>query len=176
MPDLIDAGFDVVVLAGTVVAGMPDCGLMIGKQDLLDQIQQSPPWLAMQASDAIAAMTLAALAAEEDHPWTVLAMTDVENLRNRAERMAVRLAADPAIESCQISDQPANLTRQGSWQFPSRQLRLRPTKGTSQAWAESLLRNTPALAVAVDDQQLVIDLRWVAASDDRILAGLLESE
>ncbi|QDT58908.1 L-seryl-tRNA(Sec) selenium transferase [Stieleria bergensis] len=174
--NLIDAGFDLVVLAGTVVAGMPACGVLVGKTRLVEQLQQTPCWSAMQASDAIASMVLAAVAAEEDHLWTVLAMTDVQNLRSRAERLAIRLTADPGIESCQITDQAARLSARGCWQFPSRQLRLRPAKGTAQAWADGLLRSTPAVAVSVDDQQLVVDLRWIAASDDRLVAGLLESQ
>ena len=131
----------------------------------------------MYATDSVCAMTIATLesaAAQSDQvPIWALINTSEENLRGRAERLATRLSAVETIQTCQITAEDARLTPDGRWRLPSRQIRVRHMSTPAAQWAEDLLGELPALLVAPDGDDIVLDLRWISASDDGKLAELL---
>ena len=198
---ILEQGADLVILPGDVLAGGPPCGLIIGDKQRIDELLSCDRWQTLAAPDAIVAMVFAALeqadvdssgsavsselggagsAGTESGGATTASLASLldaseDNLRSRAERMATRLSAADSIASCQITSEPARLTKDGHWQFPSRQLRLRPEGRSAAQWAETLGSRNPAIAVDVADDQVVVDLRWVRAADDPALAAQLES-
>lgn len=173
---LLDSGIDLVVLSGGPMTGGTAAGIIVGKSKLIETIQNQPRWNAFAAADCVAATTLAALTATDPSPLAVLIETAEDNLRSRAERMAIRLTADDSITTCQITDQPAVLVAAARWQFPSRQIRLRHQTLSAENWAAQLRKQNPAVIASTDGEDLVIDLRWIPASDDSILADSLGSE
>ena len=102
----IKAGADVVLLSGDKLMGGPQCGLIVGRKGLVQQIARHP----MNRALRVDKMTLAALAAtlrlyrdqdtaEQTIPLLMLLNTPVENLKNRAERLAPQMAAAAAVAS-----------------------------------------------------------------------------
>lgn len=178
LPDaraVLKSGIDLVVLPGGPVTGGVAAGILAGKESLVQAIVSSRRWKYLMATDAIAAMTLAAMNQKTPTPLSQLISTSEDNLRNRAERMATRLTADDAIAACQITDAPATLSHGARWQFPSRQLRLRHREHSATKWSQTLLEKNPAIVTHVDGEDLVIDLRWLPAGSDPLVAAELES-
>ncbi|QDT04178.1 L-seryl-tRNA(Sec) selenium transferase [Rubripirellula lacrimiformis] len=180
---VLAAGADVVVFSGQGIAGGPACGILVGPKDLVHQIQACPAWASLAASEATIAMMTVALeitssstpvfSSSTTMPIESLLATSAENLKGRAERMAIRLTADDGIAHCQVTADDAGLTSGGRWKFPSRQLRLRHHHRSATEWAKRLRADIPSVLAAVDGDDLVIDLRWIAAADDGKLATAL---
>lgn len=167
---LLRSGIDLVILAGGPATGGPDAGIIVGKQTHLETITGSKSWKTLRSSDAIAAMTLTAMTDSQPPALSTLINTNEDNLRNRADRMSIRLTADDEIEACEIGEATAMIASDSRWQLPSRQLRLRHLTHSASDWQRELAAQTPALHASVEDQDLVIDLRWVPASLDGQLA------
>ena len=140
-------------------------------------IQESNAWASLQANDALQAMMLVTLElATSDAdliPVRALLDTNEENLRARAERLATRLSGSDRIQSCQITADEAKLTREGRWRLPSRQVRLRHASLSAEDWTRELLEELPAVIATIDGEELRVDLRWIAPSDDAKLAEAL---
>ena len=164
-----------MVLPGGPVTGGTTAGILVGKESLIESIRGHQRWNALTASDATAAMTLAAMIDSEESPLAVLIETSEQNLRSRAERLAMRLTADESINACQITDQPAQLVAGARWKFPSRQIRIRHRTLSSENWASRLIKQDPSVIASVMEDDLVIDLRWIPASEDAQLAEALGS-
>ncbi len=173
----LNQGADFVLMPGDGVCGGPSCGLLIGRREPLQTITGSPAWPALAASESIEVMLLVALEAAAATagaiPVHALLDTGIENVASRASRMSTRLAACDQVADCQVTCDQARITADGRWRIESRQLRLRPRDGNAQAWAEKLANDVPAVIVAVDENQIVVDLRWVDSANDNLLAKSL---
>lgn len=172
---LLKSGIDLVVLESGPLTGGTTAGILAGKRSLIESMQKDVRWKTYAAAEGIVAMTLASMTASDPSPLAVLIDTIEDNLRSRAERMAIRLTADETIASCQITDRPARLVEGGRWEFASRQLNLRHKKLSAQHWADQLRKQNPAVIASVNGEDLVIDFRWMPAREDAILAETLGS-
>ena len=177
---LMTQGADLVLMPGGGIAGGPDCGLIIGREPLVELIESSPVWPSLRASEAVRLMMAAALEAFASHsesvPIRALIDTAEENLRARAERMATRLSGSDDVAHCHVAAEDARITSNGRWRLPSRQVRLRHRSLSAEKWQESLRDEMPSVLAGVDDDELIIDLRWISASDDGKLASLVGGE
>ncbi len=174
---MLSAGASFVVLPGDGMLGGPSCGIVVGTKLPIERMKSSAAWRALAASKAVTAMVLATLevarASEDQIPVHALLSTNIENLRDRAERMATRLSGNDSVAESTVTQQQAQLTVGGRWRFPSHQLRLKHRSISAQAWQQTLVESVPAVLTGVDGEQLVVDLRWIAASDDNKLAEAL---
>jgi len=104
--DSIKAGADLVLFSGDKLLGGPQCGILVGRRAHLERIAKHPMARALRVDK----LTLAALAATlrlYRQPEVALARipllqllgTSVENLRQRAARLAPQMAASSAIAS-----------------------------------------------------------------------------
>lgn len=174
---VLAAGANFVLLPGDGVCGGPACGIIIGQKDEIERMKSSAAWRALKASDAVVAMVLATMEvageSENQIPVRGLLNANIENLQGRAERMATRLGGNDAIAEVTVGQNDARLTTDSRWTFPSRQLRLKHQSMSAEAWQQSLADCVPAVLTVVDGENLVIDLRWIAAADDNRLAEAL---
>lgn len=175
---MLSAGADFVILPGDGLCGGPPCGLLIGRRHEIERIKASNAWPALAASEAIAAMMLVTLETtassnDQDAPLAALMNASDENLRSRAERMATRLEGSDSVINCRVTTDEARLTTDGRWRFPSQQLRLRHASMTAEAWVDDLRQEFPAVMASCDGNDVVVDLRWIAAADDAKLATAL---
>ena len=174
----LEVSADLVITPGDGAIGGPRCGLIVGDKQRLDAIANSSIWPSLAADVAVQSamtVTLELLASGQTDELPVHAMmhTSEENLRSRAERLATRLAAEPMVRTCQITDRAATLSSAGSWSLPSRQLKLAHRDLSATDWAARLMSEVPAVIVGIDEESIVVDLRWIQPSDDAALVATL---
>ncbi len=106
--DSLRAGADVVLFSGDKLLGGPQCGIILGRKELIKQIVQHPLTRALRVDKLTLAALLETLrlhqdreAAERSLPLLSLLSTSAANLQQRAQRLAPQLAACPAIKSAE---------------------------------------------------------------------------
>jgi L-seryl-tRNA(Ser) seleniumtransferase len=181
--DAIRAGADIAIFGGERWLGGPQCGIIAGRRSLLERIARHPLFTALAASK----LTLAALAAtlrlhtdpdlaERSVPILSLLATPLENLQNRAERLAPQMAAagiaDVRIVSGQAHVAGTPLTRLS---LPTVCLALAPRTGTADMLAAALRSGALPVIGRVEDGSLLLDLRSVAPREDTLLVSAIEA-
>lgn len=180
----IRAGADVVLFSGDKLLGGPQCGIILGRHDLVDKIVKHPLARALRVDK----ITLAALAAtlrlyrdpeqlEQQLPLLTLLSTPVENLKNRAARLAPQLAATPAI---QTAEPVRDLTFLGGGSMPNQQFEtwcvaIQPAHGTVDALASHLRVGKWPVCGRVQNDRLLLDLRTVFPRQDALIVQAVQT-
>lgn len=178
------SGADVVLMSGDKLLGGPQCGIILGTRSCIDKIQRHPLARALRVDK----MTLAALAAtlrlyldpqraEQSIPLLTLLSTSVENLQNRAERLAPQMAACAAIAAAEATAQQTFL---GGGSLPNQSIptwciALTPARESVDALAARLRRGTPPVCGRVQDDRLLLDLRTVFPRQDARLVEAVQA-
>jgi L-seryl-tRNA(Ser) seleniumtransferase len=176
---LVADGADVVISSGSDLLGGPQCGLILGRRELLDRLTRHPLAHALRVDK----LTLAALAAtlrawqepasaERTLPVLQLLRTPLDNLRNRAERLAAQLGARPGFARAEavadegfLSGHAVSELRLRSWCVA-----LEPAAQSAEALAELLRLGQPAVVARVAGGRVLLDLRSVLARQDQEIA------
>jgi L-seryl-tRNA(Ser) seleniumtransferase len=177
----IRAGADLVLFSGDKLLGGPQCGILCGRSDLVEQIQADPLFRAVRVDK----MTLAALGAtlrlilDDPDPnrkiplWNFLT-TSMATLRNRAQNLAKRLRETGSL-TAQAVDSTSFLGG-GSVpgeSLPSVAIRLESPwpigVSSEEELARSLRLGSPPVVARVRDGSVWIDLRAVDPQDDERL-------
>ncbi len=170
-------GADLVLLGGDKLLGGPPCGLMLGTRNLVDRLAKAPLARALRLDKLRLAALDATLQLHRDPatlatklPLWQLASTNVENLRNRAERMAPQLTSSSLLASATA------VSTAGVWgsAFPGEQpgswsVALEPASGSVQQLAVALRKATPSVVGRVHGDRLLLDLRTVFPRQDQSL-------
>ncbi len=176
--DSLQAGSDVVLCSGDKLLGGPQCGLILGHREHLDVIARHPLMRAMR----VGKLTLAALAgvlrlyrenASAEHLIPVLSLlsTSLENLQNRAERLAPQLAAAEGVAAAEVIEDRACL---GGGSLPSQSIptycvALTPDGQSVDHLARVLRSATPAIVGRVQNERLLLDMRTIFPREDRLI-------
>ncbi len=132
-------------------------------------------------------MTLAALGAtlrlhrdpaqaNREIPLLQLLAAPLDNLKNRAERLAPQIAAAPAVAEAKAVEDEAFL---GGGSVPNQRLAtwcvaLRPQQGSLDRMASELRSATPAIVGRLKADWLLLDLRTVMpGQDSQLVQGVL---
>jgi L-seryl-tRNA(Ser) seleniumtransferase len=182
--DSLKCGADVVLFSGDKLLGGPQCGIILGTRVCVDRISRHPLARAVRVDK----LTLAALAAtlrlyqdpdtvEHRVPLLTLLTTPVENLRNRAERLAPQLAACPAIAKAEPVADTAFL---GGGSMPSQSIptwcvALTPARDSVETLAKELRRGHPSVCGRIHQDRLLLDLRSVFARQDHLLVSAVKA-
>ncbi len=180
----IAAGADLVLFSGDKLVGGPQCGIVVGRHPLVDRIQKHP----LARAARISAPILAALAATLDlyHdaenakqriPFLQLLTTSVDNLKNRAERLAPQMQTARAVRSAEVVEGTVLLagdTGPGE-RIPTCTISIEP-EGIPADRLEGLLRQgKPPVIARVEAGRLVLDLRSVFPRHDIRLVEAIEA-
>jgi L-seryl-tRNA(Ser) seleniumtransferase len=179
----IRAGADVVLFSGDKLVGGPQCGIVIGRKAHVERMQKHPLARALRVDK----ITLAALAAtlrlyrdpekaRLEIPLLSLLATSVENLRNRAERLAPQMAAASAIADAEVL---ADHTFLGGGSVPTQQIptvciALTPAGRSVDDLHTALRTGRPCVFGRIQKDRLLLDLRSVLPSQDRMLVEAVE--
>lgn len=171
----VRAGADVVLFSGDKLLGGPQCGIIVGKRKYIDLITKHPMMRALRVDK----ITLAALAetlklyrdtevAETQVPLLSLLSASVENLKNRAERLAPQLEALSFIESAEAVADEAFL---GGGSVPTQRIDswcivIKPAGISVDTLARSLRNGDDPVFPRAQRDRLWIDLRSVFANQD----------
>lgn len=181
----IHAGADVVLFSGDKLLGGPQCGIIAGRKTLVEKIERHPLARALRVDK----ITLAALAAtlrlyrdpekaRLSVPLLHLLTTSVENLKNRAERLAPQMAALKSVVSS--AEAISDVTYLGGGSIPTQELStwcvaLRPAAWSVDRLAAALRTGTPAIVGRVREDRLLLDLRSVFPRQDTEMLSALEA-
>ncbi len=179
----IQTGADLVLFSGDKLLGGPQCGILVGRANLIDTIRRHPLMRAMRVDK----LTLAALTAtlhlyrdpavaEQRVPLLSLLATPLENLRQRAERLAPQLAATPPVRSATPVEDTSLL---GGGSVPEQQqptwcIALEPEQESVSTLAQRLRLGTPAVMGRIQHDRLLLDLRTVFPAQDTQLVTAFE--
>jgi L-seryl-tRNA(Ser) seleniumtransferase len=172
------SGADLVILRGGGLAVGPPCGILLGRRDPISQILAHPMFAAWQLDplrDAALTATLESLdsnsANDQSRPVLRLLATPLENLRDRAERLAPQLAqakgiasATPVPTRCQLSISDASERTLMSYGIA-----LQAAEGDVRGLEKRLAGGPRPVIGRVEDERLVLDLRTVFPRQDHLL-------
>ena len=158
-----------VVLSGDALLGGPTCGILLGRRTLIEQIGCHPLMPCLRVDK----LTIAALAGTlrlyrqgnaplDQIPLLQLLTTSVDNLKNRAERLAPQLAAAPCIGAAEAIAESSRLTEHSppSQQAPTWCVALTPAAGwTVEVLDKALRGGQPPIIARPEKDRLLIDLR-----------------
>jgi hypothetical protein len=178
---LIDNGFAdqnfLTIVPTNSLLGGPRGALILGSEAALNSVQETAVWPALKAELHTVAAFVKLLEHQSGNGPATSALSNllqvsVENLANRAERLATQLAGESAIISCRISEDNARLSTDLPLEVPSRQLKI-VTKQDVQRVSKHLEADSPGLVLNVVAGELSLDFRWIPSHLDSHLAGLL---
>ncbi len=180
----IHAGADLVLFSGDKLLGGPQCGIIVGKRSLIKTITQHPLMRALRVDK----LTLAGLAAtlrlyqdpevaERSVPLLAMLATPLDNLKNRAERLAPQLAAVGTIAQAEAIP---DVTYLGGGAVPTQQIRtwcvaVRPADHSVDQFAAMLRQGQPAVFGRVQKDRLLFDLRSVSPDEDAKLVAAVNN-
>jgi L-seryl-tRNA(Ser) seleniumtransferase len=181
---ILQMGADLVIFSGDRLLGGPACGLIAGRQESIEQISRHLLMPALRPGK----LTLAALAAtlrlyrdqrqaDRSVPLLSLLSTPLDNLKNRAERLAPQLAAT-GIAQVEIVKSEALLAPGigPSRAIASYALALTPSSGSAQSLAAALRAGKSSVVGRVENARFLIDLRTVLPRQDVELVGAVEEQ
>jgi L-seryl-tRNA(Ser) seleniumtransferase len=175
--DIVDTGVDLVSFSADKVLGAPQGGIILGRRDLIDQMNRNHLFRALRVDK----LTLAGLESVLLQYWTGdldgirslgMIIVDPREIRSRAERFVERIGDSlPAPTTVRAVDGESSI---GGGSFPINTLRttlveINLPAGLSQRLSDFLRRADPAIFVRVKGESIFLDLRTVAESDERIL-------
>ncbi len=169
------AGADLVLFSGDKLLGGPQCGIIVGRKNLVEHIQKHPLSRAVRVDK----MTLAALEAtlllyqdpqlaQRRIPLLQLLTTPLENLHERAVRLAEQLARLPLVKCVTVVADQSYL---GGGSLPAQALAtwcvtVEP-QGLSVDQLAQRLRTAPFPVVGrIAHRRLLLDLRSVLPDQD----------
>ncbi|MCH5372820.1 MAG: L-seryl-tRNA(Sec) selenium transferase, partial [Planctomycetes bacterium] len=162
------AGADVVLFSGDKLLGGPQCGIVLGRKELVGRITRHPLMRALRVDK----LTLAALAetlrlhqdherAEQTIPLLALLSTPLANLQNRAERLAPQMAACRVVTAAEAVPSTTYL---GGGSIPTQEIptwcvSLQPARGNVDDLARVLRSGTLPVFGRIQKDRLLLDLR-----------------
>jgi len=176
--DSIREGADVVLFSGDKLLGGPQCGIILGKQEFVERIEQHPMTRALRVDK----ITLAALAAtlrlyryseqaKQRLPLLRLLGTTAASLRVRAESMARKLGQFASIAQVDSREDTAFL---GGGAVPAQKIptwcvRILPASRTLDAFAHALRTCKTPIVGRIQQDRFILDLRTVFPAQDQQL-------
>lgn len=179
----LEAGADVVLFAGEKLLGGPACGILVGRRRTIEAIARHPLARALACDTPTQAALAATLRiyrepdrARREIPLLHFLSTSIENLRNRAERLAPQLAASAAIEAAEALADVTGLTENAvpAQQLPTWCVALMPKRDWPVSRLTAALRaGCPSVVGRVRGERLLLDLRSVFTRQDQALVAAL---
>jgi L-seryl-tRNA(Ser) seleniumtransferase len=175
----ISAGAATVLFSGDKLVGGPQCGIIVGRKKWIKRLASHPLMRAFR----IDKMTLAALyatltilagpeeQAEQRLPLLTLLSTPLDNLKNRAERIAMQISAAKQVANAQAQPCVAYL---GGGAIPTEGIdswcvSIEPAGVSLNQLTRQLRDRTPAIVGRVQQDRLLLDLRTVPPANDHCL-------
>jgi L-seryl-tRNA(Ser) seleniumtransferase len=175
----IKQGADLILFSGDKLLGGPQCGIILGRRALIERIEKHPMARALRVDKLTLASLAATLRLYRDpqkalHAVPILQLlgTSVENLKNRAERLAPQIAVATSVVSG--AEAVSSVGYLGGGTIPSQELAtwciaLQPAGRSVDQLAAALRQGTPSVVGRVQQDRLLLDLRSVLPRQDQDL-------
>ena len=180
--DSIRAGADVVCFSGDKMLGGPQCGILLGRRDLVDRIRRHPLMRALRADKLTYAALEATLIeyaagrASETVPVAHMLTMTIETIDARAHALADALrAAGWRAEIVEGVSAIGGGSAPGV-ELPTRLITL-SRAGQSADQLDAWLRGrTPPIVARIENDRVVLDLRTVLPEQDAVIARIARDE
>jgi L-seryl-tRNA(Ser) seleniumtransferase len=176
------AGADLVLFSGDKLLGGPQCGVIVGRAELVDQLRANPLARALRVDK----LTLAALQATllihragrafDEIPVLRQLSLSADDVRVRVERLLAVLRARSTTAEA-YSPRPV-ASAPGGGALPEQTLpswAVGIASASPDELAAHLRRGRPAVFARVQEGLTLIDLRTVQPEDDEVLLGRIAS-
>ncbi len=178
--DSVNAGVDVVTFSGDKALGGPQCGIIVGRKDAVEQIRNNPLMRAVRCGK----LTYAALEATlrlylnpdelvRTHPTLRMLTVGTDVLRRRARGLIARLGALARTGWEIWPEETPSQAGSGTLpleEIPSIAVCIRPTGTSSGDLAARLRRHEPPVLGYVREDVVYLNLRAVAPKEVRTVA------
>jgi L-seryl-tRNA(Ser) seleniumtransferase len=174
------AGADLVLGSGDKLLGGPQCGILLGRRDLLDAIRQHPLARALR----IDKLTLAALQstlelylrgeASQEIPTLRLLSTSESELRSRAEAVRNAVGSTGELE-IELEDRtsPVGGGSLPAVELPTVVLALSHAAQSATELARRLRMGMPAVFGRIESDRVLLDFRSILAEQDTLVIDAL---
>ena len=174
----IAKGCDLVAASGDKLLGGPQCGILVGREDIVDCIRQNPLFRAFRADKlnyAALEATLVQYLYGDVESIPVVRMLSVpgKDLRKRSESIAVALT-DPLLtaEVVRMESVIGGGTAPKS-KLPSYGLALMHAQLDASTLLRALRQFDPPIVARIEDDRVRIDLRTVEPESDPVVVAAL---
>jgi len=178
----IEAGADIVLFSGDKLLGGPQCGIIIGRRDLIDAIDSNPLMRALRVDRLTFAALGATLQIHQDFSrvqrelpvWRALGVS-LDHLRSRAGVLVERLSAIDGVAEVQIVPSTAFL---GGGSVPAQAIESVAVQITAEdlsadELARRLRTGSISVVARIHDEALLCDLRSMFDDEDeRLFEGV----
>jgi L-seryl-tRNA(Ser) seleniumtransferase len=174
-------GAHLVILRGDAVVGGPACGILLGRADLIQRIVAHPLFASCEIEPLRAAAIAATLACYEAPPTAISPLpvwqclnASIENLRDRAERLAAQLAHMEGIATATATEtRSAILATRAGEGWPSYGVSLLSNNSNVATLHHRLQTARIPIRGREEGDRLILDLRTVLARQDRLIVDSL---
>ena len=179
LPDSFQAGSDLIAASGDKLLGGPQCGLLIGRAELVQSIRKNPLYRTYRVDKltyAALEATLMDYAAEKDFSIPVQRMLQATagEIFERCEWMSSKVnCAELAAEAVQVESLIGGGTAPKA-RLQSAAVALRHAMLEPHALLQALRRLDPPVVGRIHDDHVLLDLRTVEPEFDKTLASLLQ--
>jgi len=180
--DSIKAGADVICFSGDKLIGGPQSGVIVGKQEIIERIRKNP----LARAFRIGKLTIAGLettlkmflnpsALLNQHPTYRMLSTAPGQLVKRGENIRDNVLKTSDSSEISIIDQK---TQMGSGSvpaesIPTKAVHVKPGSKSAEALAADLRHNDPPIFARIQNDAVLLDLRTIQPSEDRIVEDAL---
>ncbi len=177
-------GVDIIVVPGDALIGGPECGIILGKQNVMESILKLADTLGLHASSITKAGLLRTLQTSESYEqWRQLPVgaslsTSIENLQNRAERIVSQLSVCPKFERVVATSKSCRIGA-GVWsaqRLNSSTVQLFPKSTSPSAMAELFALGEIPIWTNVQSDHIELVMRSIEPDEDRLLVQQLSQE
>jgi L-seryl-tRNA(Ser) seleniumtransferase len=178
----IAAGADLVLASGDKLLGGPQCGILVGRKELIQKLEANPLMrafrldkMSLAALEATLRLYLAGDNSLQHVPVLRMLTADVADLERRAKDLADRLRELPGIAEA-VAEPSTAYAGGGSFPdqaLPSWHVKLK-ARGVSETELASRLRQgTPAVLGHVKEGWVCLDMRTLEAGQEGEVVGAI---
>jgi L-seryl-tRNA(Ser) seleniumtransferase len=179
--DCWDKSTDFIIVPGDAFLGGPDCGVLLGTKEAMEGVHKLADSIGWHANSSIKAALLRTLqASEAAERWRELPIISslsisLENLENRAQRLATQLASNTSIDRVSVQRKACRIGA-GAWgnvKMDSSVLQLFPKSISPSALAEQFASCETPIWGNVQSDHVELVLRSMDPDEDRFVARQL---
>jgi L-seryl-tRNA(Ser) seleniumtransferase len=177
----VTTGVDICCFSGDKLLGGPQAGIIIGRRALVDRVRRHPLMRALRVDKMTYAALEATLAEYETGrarsvvPVRRMLAMSADEIHGRAAKLAEELDTKAGWAATLVAGTSA--VGGGSapgLELPTWLLAIQRTGLTPVQLEEALRRGTPPVIARIEKDRVLLDLRTVFPSEDRVLLALLQ--
>jgi len=175
---LLERGFDIIIFPGDKIIGGPALGIIAGKRQYISLFKKNPLLPALSPDSILMAALKATVElytdekkAREKIPLLRMLTDPVENIAERAQRLAEALRDElqGSIEVELVGEKTRLTPICPSGKIPSCQIALKSSQLSAKELRALLFRGEPPVMARIKKDKILLDLRTVPQKDDPLL-------